>query len=220
MVIFSSVSSNIELIKQGIDSNFGRALFKTFATLSYIVIALIYGWKLCLVILASVPLISTSAALMFVVTEKYKKSELKAYEHAGQIAHSTLSAVRVVYAYGLQNKFIKTYTDNLDQVKRMSSLKGFFYGFFRGAVDGLFISVLGVGMLFSIYLYQLDCESYKAANLLTTFYCAVQSYETLGPALAFLSNLSQGEPTDPCLEDVLFFLCFFGHSQGSHVEHQ
>jgi ABC-type bacteriocin/lantibiotic exporter with double-glycine peptidase domain len=160
--------------------------------LSYIVIALIYGWQLCLVLLACAPFITACAALMYIMTNKYKKNELKAYENAGQIANSVLNSIRTVYACGLQKQFIQMYKENLEQVEQMTAKKGFFYGLFRGAVDGLFVAVLGTGLLYIISLIQSDCEKNTPTSILTSFYCTVQSYGTLGPALAFLSNLSQG----------------------------
>ena len=90
------ILSNIQLMKQGIDNNFGRALTSLVIAISYVVIGLVYAWKLALVLLAVLPLISVCGALMYTMSKKYKEKELQAYENAGGIAQNVLTSIKTV----------------------------------------------------------------------------------------------------------------------------
>ncbi len=193
MLFFIMNSSNIRTIKQGIDANLGNAILSITCAMSYTIVAFVFAWKLAFVIITIVPLVSGSAALMYVMTKKYKERELKAYENASGIAQSVLSSIRAVSAFNLQKKFIDMYSANLKKVQVTTAQKGFIYGFFNGCVEALFITILAVSVLFMVYLFQNDCEANSFGNITCSLFSISQSFTFLEPALSYLSNLSQGD---------------------------
>jgi ABC-type multidrug transport system fused ATPase/permease subunit len=176
----------------GIDNNFGNAITNSAMAITYILIGLIYVWKLALVLLAIVPLVGACGALMYTMSTKYKEKELKAYESAGQIVLSVLSAIKTVTAFNLQKKFLQMYKVNLKEAQATASRKGMVFGFFNGAVEALLIVMFSVTLLYGTILGQNECQTFGLSGLATSALSIIQSFAVLGKALAYLNMMSQG----------------------------
>jgi ATP-binding cassette subfamily B (MDR/TAP) protein 1 len=131
---------------------------------------------MALVILSVIPLISLCAAMMYISTDKYNKQELKAYEDAGQTAQSCLSSIRTVTAFNLQNKFIDIYEKYMAKVNKATRRKGLFFGIFGGSTEPLFISLYGIGILYSINLIQNESSSFSYSHVFISLFSATQSF--------------------------------------------
>jgi ABC-type bacteriocin/lantibiotic exporter with double-glycine peptidase domain len=180
-------------MKQGIDSTFGNALANTAMATVFVLIGLIYAWKLALILLAILPFVGGCGALMYIMSTSYKEKELKSYESAGQIVQSVLSAIKTVAAFNLQQKFLDMYKVNLNEAEYTTSRKGLVFGFFNGAVEGLLIVMFAVGLLYSTYLSQTECQTFGYSGIIATLVSVIQSFGALGNALSFLNSLSQGK---------------------------
>jgi ATP-binding cassette subfamily B (MDR/TAP) protein 1 len=179
-------------MKQGIGNRFGHALRNIVSAMIYILIGLVYAWKLSLVLLAVLPLISGCGALMYTMSKKYKEKELQAYENAGGIAQSVLTSIKTVSAFNLQKKFLGMYKANLKQAESTTSMKGLVFGFFNGSVEALMLTMFAINILFATYLIQNECQVFSYGGIISSSLSTVQSFSFLANALSFLSNLSQG----------------------------
>ncbi len=179
-------------MKQGIDNNFGFALRNSIMAITYIIISLIYAWKLALILLVILPLMSGCAALMYIMSKKYKDKELQAYENAGKIAQSVLVTIKTVSAFNLQRKFLEMYKSNLKQSQSTTSMEGFVFGFFKGLVEALMIVMMGIIILYATNLIQNECQVFSYSDIISSSLSTIQSVGPLGNALSFLNNLSQG----------------------------
>jgi ABC-type bacteriocin/lantibiotic exporter with double-glycine peptidase domain len=179
-------------MRAGIAANMGNALVDATMSFVLIVIGLVYAWKLALLMLAVLPIISGCGALMFIKTTKSKQLELKAYENAGQIVQSVFSSIKTITAFSLQKRFSEMYKNNLKETQIIMSKKGLLFGFFNGAIESMLIVILGVCILFATYLGQTDCETTSFSNIMVCVVCIILSFSYLGNALAFLNTLSQG----------------------------
>ncbi len=179
-------------MKQGIDNNFGYGINNAACAISYVVIGLVYTWKLALVLLTVVPFISACAGLMYIMSKKYKDKELKAYEEAGQTAQTALTSIKTVNAFNLQQRFLQIYKKNLKQAQLTTTRKGLVFGLFNGALEALLIAMLAMSLFYSTFLIQNECETFSPGSIVTTTTCLVQSFLALGNALSFSSTLSQG----------------------------
>ena len=61
----------------------------------------------------------------------YTINEFKAYGTADKIAQETLSSLRTVIAFGIQNKALKLYKDNLKDAEQKGIKKGYLKNFFE-----------------------------------------------------------------------------------------
>ncbi len=169
--------------------------------ITFSIIGLIYTWKLALVLIAILPFIAISGALMSIMNSKYKEKELKAYESASQIEQSVLMAIKTVTAFNLQKVFLDMYKVNLNEVKNMTSRKGLVFGFFNGTVEALVIVMFGVGLLYATYLSQNECQTFGYSGIIATLMSVLQSFNSLGIALSYLNRLSIGS-------SLIFFIRF------------
>ncbi len=180
-------------MKQGIDNNFGSALRNGVTAITFILIGLAFTWKLALVLLTILPLISGCAALMYIMSKKYKDNELQAYERAGKIAQTVLRAIKTVSAFNMQRKFLQMYKVNLKEARSTTTKKGLVFGFFNGTVEALMLIMFGISLLYATYLGQTECKSFSYSNILSTLMFIIQSFGALANALSFLNSLSQGK---------------------------
>jgi ATP-binding cassette subfamily B (MDR/TAP) protein 1 len=179
-------------MKQGIGIGIGHALVDSTRAVVFIIIGIAYAWKLSLLLLAFLPIISGCGALLVIVTTKYKANELKSYEIAGQIVQSALSTIKTVTAFSLQKRFIDMYKMNLKETQTIMSKKSFYFGLFNGAIEALLIMIFGVCILFATHISQTECKTFGYGSIMTAIVCVVQSFNYVGNALAFLNTLTQG----------------------------
>jgi ATP-binding cassette subfamily B (MDR/TAP) protein 1 len=181
------------LVQQGIDNNLGTALRNGVCAATFVIMGLIYAWKLALVLLTILPLISGCGALMYIMSKKYKNRELQAYEDAGQLVQNVFSSIKTVYAFNLQKTFVDLYKSSLDQARSTTTKKGLVFGLFNGAVEALMLIMFGIGLLYATYLSQNECETFSYSSLLSTLMFVIHCFSSLSNALAFLNLLSQGK---------------------------
>ncbi len=180
-------------MKSSIDENFSASICSGTMSISFIVIGIVYAWKLALVLLSVIPLISICATMMYIVTRKYHDKELKAYEHAGTIAQNCLSSIRTVTAFNLQDRFLEMYKKYLTTVNKITRRKGIMFGIFSSSVGAIFVSLFGVGIIYSINLIQNECTVFSYSNLFVGLFSITQSFPSLASALTIFSKLAEGE---------------------------
>lgn len=114
-----------------------------------IVLALVKGWQLALVCMASLPvtfivvgIVAMVIALAFYMTHflflhpnlyfkitgKLAKQEMSAYAKAGSVAEEVFGAIRTVVGFGGQEKEGERYATNLVDARKINIKKGFFAG--------------------------------------------------------------------------------------------
>lgn len=118
------------------------------AFLGSLILALVKGWQLALVCMASVPvsflLIGVAAVvrqsnpymyfciymLFFAlqITARLAKREMEAYAHAGSIAEEAFSAIRTVVAFSGEKAESERYAINLQEARSVNIRKSFFGG--------------------------------------------------------------------------------------------
>ncbi|KAH1004307.1 hypothetical protein HUJ04_004081 [Dendroctonus ponderosae] len=105
-VVFFTQSS---LRQDGIGEKVGVVVFLGTTCVSGMIWALIKGWQLALVCLASLPLQTLVMGAIAWFSAKYCKQEMAAYSAAGAIAEEVLSSIKTVVAFDGQEKEEKRY---------------------------------------------------------------------------------------------------------------
>ncbi|XP_039267518.2 ATP-dependent translocase ABCB1-like [Styela clava] len=122
------LADDVKKIQDGMADKVSLMIQYVCMVLAGLVIAFIYSWKLSLVALSVSPFLIISSALIFTLTNKYTKMELDAYASAGSIAEETISSIRTVVAFGIQEEQANRYGDNLGEAKAMGLKKGVISG--------------------------------------------------------------------------------------------
>ncbi|KAI9317609.1 P-loop containing nucleoside triphosphate hydrolase protein [Dichotomocladium elegans] len=134
------LATDTQMIQDGISEKFGYCLQMTAQVLGGITVSLVYGWRLALVILATLPINAGIGGLMGYSYDKFTKEAQDMYANAGAIAEEAFSGIRTVYAFSLQKRFSKKYEDILAAARKTGIRRGlslsFQFGAFMAALFG------------------------------------------------------------------------------------
>ncbi|KAI9291986.1 hypothetical protein K502DRAFT_106136, partial [Neoconidiobolus thromboides FSU 785] len=126
--IASRIAGDINLVQDGISDKVGLLIQYFTCFIAAFVIAFIKGWKLTLVMLTSVPLLTLAGVLTSKAIADVSKGGQGVYGEADSIAEEVLSAIKTVYSFNTQEKEQNRYEDKL----RLARKKGFRKAFFTG----------------------------------------------------------------------------------------
>ncbi|KAG0749530.1 hypothetical protein G6F57_002450 [Rhizopus arrhizus] len=123
------LATDTQLIQDGISEKFGLLIMCIGQFLAGFIVAFVKGWRLAVVILATLPLMAGVGGAMGHFITKYTLKSQDAYAEAGSVAEQVFSGIRTVYSFSLQSRFAALYSKRLE--KAMAT------GIRRGQVLGL-----------------------------------------------------------------------------------
>lgn len=132
------LTSDINIIQDGISDKVGLIFQCISAFLSGIVIGFVRGWKLTLVLSASLPLLSGAVYVQMKIMANASSEVQQQYAGAGSIAQQVFSAIRTVVSFGGENTEIKRYNEKLDEAEK----RGIFKGVANGVGTGTFYMIM------------------------------------------------------------------------------
>ncbi|KAJ3053457.1 Multidrug resistance protein 1 [Rhizophlyctis rosea] len=118
------LAQDTQLIQDGISEKAGMAVQCVAQFVAGFVVAFVKGWKLSLVLLASLPLMGIVGSIMVAIVTKYVGKGQDAYADAGAVAEQVISGIRTVYSFSLQSRFQKKYEVELDKAYASDVKKG------------------------------------------------------------------------------------------------
>jgi len=105
----SSIEPNAQTVKRGLGKKFGEGIQFTVTSIGGIIFALTMSWRVGLLVLSIVPLVSASALAVMKINQSQTESQSKAYSKAGSVAYQTVSSIRTVLALNAIPEMIKIY---------------------------------------------------------------------------------------------------------------
>lgn len=160
----SSRLSDISLLESAIGDKLSTTiqLFSLFVT--GFTIALIYGWKLTLILLSITPVLAAGGILFAKLAAESSGTGQDAYGAAGAIASEVISLIRTVKAYNGQETEAKKYDEFLEKAYksgvRKSALSGVAFGF------NYFVIFCTFAVAFTFGLGQVRSGSMNAGDLI------------------------------------------------------
>lgn len=127
--LLARVVSDTNAIQEALSSKLAVCLQHFGAALVGVIIGLVKGWKMALVLLAVMPLLGTAGALFGKTMQAGQKEQSEAYAKASALAKETIGAVRVVAAYGGEERFMAAFAAAClpaEKSERRSALSGGF----------------------------------------------------------------------------------------------
>lgn len=165
------ILSNVTTLQLGFGYKFADSISMLGRGIACLVLAMVSAWKFSIVFLALTPIISLCTAFMVILIKKYTINEFKSYGSAGKIAQEVLSSIRTVFAFGLEKREAKNYSQRLHAAEAMSIKKGAITGIMSGITIFAFNSMFGIAIYYGLYLTRIDCEIYKASSIMQSFFC-------------------------------------------------
>nr|QUF59438.1 ATP-binding cassette transporter Abcb1-like1-2 [Brachionus angularis] len=199
----SVLNTNIEAVKYGISFKASDFIILMIRAIACAILGLAVAWKFSIVFLTLLPFMIKSTHLMVNMIRKITILEFSAYGRAGSIVQEALSSIRTVLAFGVQKSSIKKYSERLDHAENMAKKKGLYSGFFGGISNGLMTLSFPIGIVYGIYLNQLDCVYYSAKNVIMAFFCLFTTNYSIGQALPYLKELAEAKGGAKKIFDIL-----------------
>lgn len=122
------LATDTQLIQDGISEKFGVFLQCLAAFITGFVIAFVKGWRLAVVILATVPILAGVGGIMGYSITKFTLKTQDAYAEAGAVAEQVFAGIRTVYSFSLQARFSKIYKSKLVKARKAGVKRGVILG--------------------------------------------------------------------------------------------
>lgn len=120
--------SEIDEISDAVGHKLGSLIQSISQVTSGLVIGFTESWRLSLVVLAMSPIIAVTTVVVVAMMKKMSQKELKAYGQAGGIASETFGAIRIVFAFGAEDKHANEYEEKLKIATKMGIKKSLVNG--------------------------------------------------------------------------------------------
>lgn len=178
------IFSDLEKLKEGIADKLAIFVYLVMSFLTCVVFALVYGWKLTLVILSCAPVIIVSTAFVAKMQSSLTTKELKSYSIAGNIAEEVLSSIRTVIAFGGRAKEVDRYRSNLADAEHTGKLKGMFSGIGGGVMWGFIYCCYSLAFWYGLELIIADRDNlvkeYSPAVIIIVLFGVLAGAQNLG----------------------------------------
>ncbi|KAI9311515.1 P-loop containing nucleoside triphosphate hydrolase protein [Dichotomocladium elegans] len=122
------LATDTQTIQTGISEKFGQVITGVAAFVSSLVVAFTQGWRLALVILATLPLVVVAGASTIFLFSRYAVQSQDAYAEAGLIAEQVFSGIRTVYSFSLQERFKRLYAEKLVKARQVGIKRSWVLG--------------------------------------------------------------------------------------------
>lgn len=203
----SHVRSDLEKLKEGIADKLAIFVHLIMSFLVCVSAALIYGWKLTLVILSCAPVIIISTAFVAKMQSSLTAKELKSYSAAGQIAEEVLSSIRTVVAFGGQAKESARYRANLEPAERTGKLKGMYSGLGGGLMWGFIYCCYALAFWYGLELIIADRhlaeKDYTPAVLIIVLFGVLAGAQNLGFCSPHMEAFSTAKGSAKAIFDII-----------------
>lgn len=111
-----------------ISEKFGIFLQSIGAFITGFIVAFVKGWRLAVVILATMPVLAAVGGAIGYFITKFTLRVQDSYAGAGTIAEQVFSGIRTVYSFSLQERFDKMYAEKLVDARKTGVQRGLALG--------------------------------------------------------------------------------------------
>ncbi|KAI8147839.1 putative ABC transporter protein [Fennellomyces sp. T-0311] len=148
------LASDTQTIQDGISEKFGDLVMCVAQFVTGYVVAFVNGWKMALVMFATMPLLLGTGATMGIMITRYTLKVQNSYADAGSIAEQVFSGLRTVYSFSLQQRFAQRFETELVKSRRMGIKRGLVLGMGFGTFMFILFSTYGLAFWFGSRLVK------------------------------------------------------------------
>jgi len=132
------VNSNGRKYKKGLGRKLGEGVQFCLTLLGCLAFAFWCSWRVSLVILTLIPLMSASTAFLMKITQTQTQRANSSYAKAGSIVYTTVSSIRTILALNAVEEVIRQFTTATQEAYKGASSQVIKLGVANGIVMGLF----------------------------------------------------------------------------------
>ncbi|KAH7374226.1 putative Leptomycin B resistance protein pmd1 [Cadophora sp. MPI-SDFR-AT-0126] len=225
------ITSNTNLIQEGISEKVGLTLTAVATFVSAYVIGFVRYWKLTLILTSAIVAIVLTMAIVGGIIIKFTKESLTAYAVGGTVVEEVISSIRNAVAFGTQDKLAKEYDTHL----KIAEKGGFKAKALTGSMVGFILCFLTFGYALAFWLgghYVTSGETglsqvitiilavQMAAFSLGNVAPHAQAFSTAVSAAAeIFATIDRSSPLDPESDEGEKPEAIEGYLKLSHVRH-
>ncbi|KAI8983617.1 P-loop containing nucleoside triphosphate hydrolase protein [Pilobolus umbonatus] len=175
--LVSRLSVDTQIIQDGISEKFGIFIICIAQFVSGFVVAFVSGWKLALVMLATIPVMGVTGGLMGHFITKFTLRYQDEYANAATVAEQAFSGLRTVYSFSLQDRFCAMYDERLEKVLRAGAMRGKVLGFGFGTFIFVLFATYGLSLWYGAQLIMAD--EMNGPTVMVVFYAMMMGAMSL-----------------------------------------
>eukprot|EP00934_Nitzschia_sp_Nitz4_P002963 Nitzschia sp. Nitz4//scaffold24_size164493//76056//80265//NITZ4_002328-RA/size164493-snap-gene-0.7-mRNA-1//1//CDS//3329544114//2953//frame0 len=154
----SSILPSVTTYRRGLGRKFGEGIQFTATTLGGMGFALYASWRMALLILAVLPVVSYSALMVTTLNQTKLKRAAAAYSRAGSVAYSTVSDIRTVLSLNAVKTMLQKYGEATQEAFEAASKVLVKQGLANGGMLSSFLVLYAILCLFGSFLLYRDIE--------------------------------------------------------------
>ncbi|KAJ3036334.1 Multidrug resistance protein 1 [Rhizophlyctis rosea] len=162
------LAQDTQLIQDGISEKAGMAVQCSAQFIAGFVVAFVKGWRLSLVLLASLPLMGVVGSVMVFIITKYVGKGQDAYADAGAVAEQMIAGIRTVYSFSMQKRFSEKYEVQLEKAYQSDVKKGRAIGAGFGSFMCVMFLTYGLAFWYGAKLVRDDIM--QGGNVMVVFF--------------------------------------------------
>ncbi|KAK4873211.1 hypothetical protein RN001_015240 [Aquatica leii] len=186
----SRMADDLKKVQEGIGEKVPLVISYFGGFLASIIQALIVGWELALVCMASLPISLIAMGLISWITSKFTQQEGDAYGAAGAVAEEVFSAIRTVVAFGGEKKAQERYNKLLKLACDNNVKRSFYNGICNGATWCSTYACYALGFWYGVEMILTNGEKYNVTVMVTVFFSVVTATWYLTSALPYLETFA------------------------------
>ncbi|KAK9762520.1 hypothetical protein K7432_011664 [Basidiobolus ranarum] len=200
--ITTRITSDTNLIQDGISEKFPQSCTYLFTFISAFIIAFTCSWKLTLALSSIIPVMVTSATITNIFVSKYVQRALDHYSVSGTLAEEVISSIRTATAFGQQKKLSEMYNQNLELARKQGVKKALASGIGIGVI---FFTLYNVyGLTFWLGGRLLNSNDANIGNIFNVLFAVVLGAVALGQITPNLQAFALAQGAAAKLYDVIY----------------
>ncbi|XP_067138789.1 ATP-dependent translocase ABCB1-like [Centruroides vittatus] len=185
------LATDVPMVKSAAGHRIGTVVSAVVTLVTSIVIAFIFGWKLALALLASMPILLAAGAVQMKVQKGNQKRDAELMENAGNVVSESLENIRTVQSLNLQQTFFLNYVNHLllpfNENKKHAQVYALAFAFSQGMIFLIY------GAAFRLGAYFVGRGDMEAVNVYRVFFAMAFSAVSVGQWSSYLPDYTRAK---------------------------
>lgn len=200
--VSSKIIANCALIREGYGIKLSQLISNVSQFVFGFVVGFYRGWKMSLVMSASLPLVAAGGYFITKVHKSWGTSTQRVYSRSGSLAYEALSNIKLVKSYCLESLMFKKYYKAITEVESVGQKASVFVSLGMGLVSLVIFASYSLGFWYGGVLVADSMDSgclsledlacFTVANVFSIFFAITNASIALGQSTPSLGSLVKG----------------------------
>ncbi|XP_050546689.1 ATP-dependent translocase ABCB1-like [Daktulosphaira vitifoliae] len=189
--LITKLARDAPVVKAAGGMRIAQVIAASVTLLAAIGIAMIFGWKLAIVLMLSVPVLIGASYQQQMIQRKHQRRDAKFMDEAGRIASECVQNVRTVQSLGKEKTFSKLYLESLQVPYKEAKKQVYWYAMLFALSQSVTYLLYAIAFKYGSYLV-LKKEMTPSA-VYRVFFALSFSAQSVGLTMAFLQDYAKAK---------------------------